>query len=102
MTHGSAPDQRRRFALAKDVVLQVIGEDALVLNLRDETVFSLNPTAVRIAELLVASVPVAAAIDALCAEYGATRDEVSRDVEDLAAALTARRLLVPIGGEESA
>ena len=47
------PEQRsRRVAFARDVVIQVIGGDALVLNLRDETVFSLNPTGARIAELL--------------------------------------------------
>ena len=96
------PVQRsRRVAFARDVVIQVIGGDALVLNLRDETVFSLNPTGARIAELISTESSVDAVVGALCLEYGAEREEVARDVDELVTALESRGLVVVSGGERT-
>jgi hypothetical protein len=90
-----------RVTLAKDVVVQVIGGDALVLNLRDETVFSLNPTGARIAELIRTGISLDEVIDALCREYGADREEVARDVDDLVSTLLSRGLVVRTSDEEA-
>ena len=94
MTQPGAP-RPRRVTLGKNVVVQVIGGDALVLNLRDETVFSLNPTGARIAELIGEEISLDAVVDALCHEYGADREDVARDVDDLVSALLLRGLVVP-------
>ena len=98
----SAPHRARQVAFAKDVVIQVIGGDALVLNLRDETVFSLNPTGARIAQLISTPTRVDAVVDALCLEYGAEREDLARDVDDLVDALVSRGLVVVISGGETA
>ena len=91
------PEQRsRRVAFARDVVIQVISGDALVLNLRDETVFSLNPTGARIAELLGQELSLDAVIDTLCHEYGVERHEVAPDVHELVDALLIKGLVVPL------
>src|SRR5262245_19393934 len=84
----------RHVKLAPDVVVQVIGGDALVLNLRRETVFSLNATGARIAELIAVGTGLEAVIDTLSAEYGADRAEVARDVNDLVNALLTKGLLM--------
>ena len=89
----------RHVRLAPDVVVQVIGGDALVLNLRTETVFSLNATGARIAELIAADTTLDAVIDALSAEYSAERSEVARDVSDLVNTLVAKGLLVLVPDE---
>jgi len=96
------PHRVQRVTLGQDVVVQVIGGDALVLNLRDETVFSLNRTGARIAELISTSMSLDGVIDALCREYGAARQEVARDVYDLVDALLSKGLVVPAAGEGSA
>lgn len=88
---GSGPCHVR---LAPDVVVQVIGGDALVLNLRSETVFSLNATGARIAELIAAGTALETVIERLAAEYGADRAEIARDVDDLVKTLMARGLLI--------
>jgi len=91
------PEQRsRRVAFARDVVIQVIGGDALVLNLQDETVFSLNPTGARIAELIGQELSLDAVIDTLCHEYGVERHEVAPDVHELVDALLIKELVVPL------
>ena len=91
------PVQRsRRVAFARDVVIQVIGGDALVLNLRDETVFSLNPTGARIAELIGQELSLDAVIDTICHEYGVERHEVAPDVDELVDALLAKGLVVSV------
>jgi hypothetical protein len=91
----------RQVRLAQDVVVQVISGDALVLNLGDETVFSLNATGARIAELISSGMNAEAMIDELCRQYGADRGEVTRDVDDLIGTLVSRGLVVadPGGGE---
>jgi hypothetical protein len=85
--------------LGKDVVVQVIGGEALVLNLRDETMFSLNPTGARIAELIGRNTSLDAIVDTLSDEYRADRGEVARDVDDLVAALLSKGLVVPAPDE---
>ena len=84
----------RRVTFPKDVVVQVIGGDALVLNLRDETVFSLNATGARIAELIAKGMSLDAVIDTLSLEYGAERREVADDVEALVQALLGKGLVL--------
>jgi hypothetical protein len=89
----------RRVTFAKDVVVQVIGGDALILNLRDENVFSLNPTGARIAELIEKDMSLDAVIDTLSLEYGVERREVAEDVNELVQALMSKGLVVPAAGE---
>jgi hypothetical protein len=83
-----------RLAFAPDVVLQVIGGDTLILKLEQEDVFSLNESGTRIAQLIAQGMDVDAIASALCREYGADRQDIARDIEDLVDALVARGLLV--------
>ena len=85
----------RRYSLALDAVLQVAGDEALVLKLSDETMFSLNATGARIARLIVDGQHVEAVVDALTTEFRLNRSDVERDVEDLLHALVTRGLLIP-------
>ena len=80
-------------------MIQIIGGEALVLNLRDETVFALNPTGARIAELLRQRLTIDDAIGALCEEYGAAREEIAPDVYALVDALLSKGLVVPARDE---
>lgn len=79
---------------APDVVLQVIGDEALILKLNDERVFSLNSTAARIAQLIAERFDVDGIAERLALEYGQDPAVVRHEVELVATWLMERGLLV--------
>jgi len=87
-------EHTHRLYFASDVVLQVIDGEALVLKLQDETVFSLNDTGARIAQLIDAGHGTEEVVRILCREYGAARDEVQPEVMALVQTLRAKGLVV--------
>ena len=93
-------DNSKVVSLASDVVLQVIDGEALLLKLDDETVFSLNDTGARIAQLISEGQAVDAMVRALSGEYGRSRENVERDVNSLVQELLLQGLVVVdrIGG----
>lgn len=86
--------QSGRLFFASDVVLQVIDGEALVLKLQDETVFSLNDTGARIAQLIDGGHPVEDVARILSHEYGAPRDAVESEVKGLVSVLRTKGLVV--------
>ena len=87
-------DNSRRLFLASDVVLQVIDGEALMLKLQDETVFTLNDTGARIAQLIDTGHPIDEVARILSREYGVPRGEVEREVKSLVQALRTKGLVV--------
>jgi hypothetical protein len=88
-------DPRQVLELAPDVVLQVVGGEALLLKLHDETVFSLNQTAARIAQEVAYGRSLDAVADTLAREFGVDRDEVLRDATEIVETWLARGLVMP-------
>jgi Coenzyme PQQ synthesis protein D (PqqD) len=86
----------RRYALAPDAVLKVTGDEALILKLNDETMFSLNATGARIAELIVEGLAIDAIVAALADEYKASPSDVESDVTNLLESLLSGGLVVAI------
>jgi hypothetical protein len=84
----------RRLYFASDVVLQIIDGEALVLKLQDETVFSLNDTGARIAQLIDRGHSLDEIAQVLSHEYGAPRVEVESEVRHLVQALRSKGLVV--------
>ena len=84
----------QRFTLAADVVLQVIDDEALLLNLHDETIFSLNETGARIAQLMSDGKAVSQVVDILSEEYCIDREAIVREIRQLVEDLTSRGLIV--------
>jgi coenzyme PQQ synthesis protein D (PqqD) len=87
-------DQTGRLFFASDVVLQVIDGEALVLKLQDETVFSLNDTGARIAQLIACGRSLDDVAKILANEYGVSREAVESEVESLAQRLRSKGLIV--------
>jgi hypothetical protein len=83
-----------RVRFAPDVVLQIIGDEALVLKLGEESVLSLNSTAARIAQLIAQRLDAAAIADRLAEEYGSDPLRILADVEVLVNSLLDRGVLV--------
>ncbi len=83
----------KRYALADDVVLQVAGEEVLLVKLAAEDMFALNHTGADIVQRLAAGVSLPALVDDLVATYAADRSAVERDVSALLDDLVLRGLL---------
>jgi hypothetical protein len=90
----------QRYALAPDAELKLTGDEGLILKLSDETMFSLNATGARIAELIAAGLEIDAVVTALTAEYNATASDVRDDVTNLVDALLSGGLIVVVGEDE--
>jgi hypothetical protein len=88
--------------LAPDVVLQQIGDEAVLLKLNEETVFVLNGTAAGIAALIEQGLPVPAIVEALAAQYAAPADVVAGDVRALIDVFVRRGLVQANGNGASA
>lgn len=86
-------------AFAPDVVLQMIDNEALLLKLQDEVVFSLNATGARIAQLIVDGLSLDEVVTTLCREHGMSRIDVEPDVQDLVSALMSKGLVIRTGAK---
>lgn len=86
----------RRYALAPDAELALTGDEGLILKLTDETMFSLNATGARIAELIAAGLEIDAIVAVLTAEYEAVASDVKSDVTSMVEALLSGGLIVVI------
>jgi len=87
-------DESGRLFFAPDVVLQVIDGEALVLKLRDETVFSLNDTGARIAQLIDGGHSIDDVAEILAQEYGVSKDAVESEVKGLVQVLLTNGIVV--------
>lgn len=83
-----------RFALAPDVVLQMIDGEAVVLKLEEEVAFSLNETGARIAQLASEGLTSAAVTARLSEEMGIEPADIETDVQSLILMLVDRGILV--------
>jgi hypothetical protein len=87
-------DNDQTVSLAAGVVLQVIDGEALILNLNDEVVFSLNETGARIARLIEEGQPLRVIAETLSREYDISREDAQREVEGLVTVLREQRLVI--------
>ena len=90
----------RTFALAPGVTLTVARDEAILLKLTDETMFSLNATGARIIELIAGGADIDAVVATLAVEYQVGRSDVEPDVTTLLNALVSGGLLVAADGRE--
>jgi hypothetical protein len=90
----------QRYALARDTRLTLTGDEGLILKMNDETMFSLNATGARIAELIAAGLEVDAIVNVLTSEYKASASDVKDDVTSLVDALLSGGLIVAVGQDE--
>ena len=89
----------RTIAFAPNVVLQMIDGDALILKLRDETFFSLNPTGARVAQLISQGCRVDAMLDRVSLTYPEIdgvggKGAALRTIFEIAAQLNVQALVV--------
>jgi len=87
------------FRPAPDVVFRRVGEEAVIVQLRQnvgnlEWVYTLSPVAARVWQLLDGVRPVGDVVAAVCEEYEVQESEAAADVAELLAALREAGLIV--------
>lgn len=88
-----------RYALRQDIVFQAYESEALLLDLENETIFSMNGTAARAMTLIVDGMPLGRALSVLSDEYDVRTAILKRDVKELLNALLERELIIEIEGD---
>ncbi|MCL4752379.1 MAG: PqqD family peptide modification chaperone [Myxococcales bacterium] len=81
-------------AIPDDVVSEVFDGQAVILNLRTGTYFSLNATGARFWELLANDGDVARAREVMLQEYAVSADKLDSDLSALVSQLVERTLLI--------
>ncbi|MBL8189199.1 MAG: PqqD family protein [Acidobacteria bacterium] len=82
-----------KIVVPPDTLINVIGEEAVLLNLKNEQYFGLDPMGTRMWNVLTTSDSVQTAFDVLLSEYEVTADVLRRDLTDLLEKLLAHGLV---------
>lgn len=89
-------NKSQRFTFASGVLHQSFDEEALIVNLNTETVFSVNTTGAQIADLIAEETTVAKMIDILSNEYDISTTELEHEVYSFLRELLTRQMIVVI------
>lgn len=90
--------KRGRLVPSTEVLAQSVDQEAVLLDLRSEQYFSLNPVGRRVWELLQGCGDVTAIRDQLLQEYRVEAAELERDLDELVARLLEAGLVKEIEG----
>jgi hypothetical protein len=97
MTHSFSS----RVSVAPDVLFRIVGEEAVLLNLKTELYLGLDPVGTRMWNVLVEASSIQAAYDALVLEYDVEPSRLREDLEELLGKLLEQGL-IQISPEEMA
>lgn len=87
-----------RVSVPSDVLVSALGDESVILNLKSECYFGLDPTGTRMWELLTTSESIQAAYESLLREYEVQGEQLRRDLDELVEKLVAQGLLETTGG----
>lgn len=88
-----------RVNTAPDVMLRVIGDEAVILNLKSELYLGLNPVGTRMWTVLHGAPSIQAAYDSLLAEFEVEPDRLRQDLNQLLDQLLKQGLIEVQPGE---
>ena len=89
----------KRYVLAPAAVFKPSGDEALILNLHDETMFALNATGARIVALAIEGKERGAIVRILAEEYRSNAEEIAQGVGGLLDELVRGGLLLAMANE---
>jgi hypothetical protein len=73
----------QKLAVSPDVIIQDLGEESVLLNLKSEKYYGLDDVGTRMWEVLTQSESIGTACDLLLAEYDVQKDLLSQDIAAL-------------------
>ena len=77
-----------------DVLWQRLGDEVIVMQLKTDRIFSLNPTGSRFWELIAGGMRLAAVREEMVKEFAVTPEALAAEVEKILALLIGEQLLV--------
>jgi len=86
-------DFSSRVTTAPDVMLRIIGDEAVILNLKSELYLGLNPVGTRIWTVLHDAPSIQAAYESLLAEFEVEPERLRQDMDELLDQLLAQGLI---------
>ena len=90
-----------RVSVAQDVLFRIVGEEAVLLNLKTELYLGLDPVGTRMWNVLVEASSIQAAYDALLLEYEVEPSRLREDLDEFLGKLLEQGL-IQISPEEMA
>jgi len=91
----------QKLVVTEDTLINVIEGESVLLNLKSENYFGLDPVGTRMWTLLTTSDSIQSAYEALLDEYDVGADKLRQDMQDLIEKLVANGL-VEVAGEKPA
>ena len=88
-----------RVTTAPHVMIRVIGDEAVILNLKSELYLGLNPVGTRMWTVLHEAPSIEAAYDSLICEYEVAPERLRQDLDDLLDQLLGQGLIQLTPGE---
>ena len=91
-----------RVTIAPDVMFRMVGDEAVLLNLKTELYLGLDPVGTRMWTVLQESPSIHAAYEALLGEYDVEGDRLRTDMDEFLDQLIEQKLIEVKGGEVAA
>jgi hypothetical protein len=88
-----------RVTTASGVMLRIIGDEAVILNLKSELYLGLDPVGTRIWTVLHGAPSIQAAYESLLTEFDVTPERLRQDMDELLDQLLAQGLIELAAGE---
>jgi coenzyme PQQ synthesis protein D (PqqD) len=88
-----------RVTTASDVMLRIIGDEAVILNLKSELYLGLDPVGTRIWTVLNGAPSIQAAYESLLTEFDVAPERLRQDMDELLDQLLAQGLIELAAGE---
>jgi hypothetical protein len=88
-----------RVTTAPDVMFRIVGDEAVILNLKTELYLGLNPVGTRIWTVLNGAPSIHAAYESLLTEYGVEPERLRQDLDELLDKLLEQQLIEIAPGE---
>jgi hypothetical protein len=82
-----------RVTAAPDVLFRLLGDEAVIVNLRTEKYLGLNPVGARMWNVLTTAPSIESAYDTLLGEYQVDASELRRDLAEFVEDLSAQQLI---------
>jgi Coenzyme PQQ synthesis protein D (PqqD) len=82
-----------RVTALPDVMYRTVGEEAVILNMKSQVYFGLDPVGVRMWTVLIESGSIQAALESLLAEYDVSEPQLRTDLEAFVEKLVEQGLL---------
>jgi len=87
----------RKVAASADTLINVLGDEAVLLNLQSNTYFGLDDVGTRMWQVLTSSESIHKAFETLVGEYDVAPAQLRNDLAELVGKLVERKLLEVVG-----